>query len=278
MGTDSVRKLGDGTVAPAYAQLASNGEIAPAFQQDLIGNQNTIRPEQVRFAVRGKNSAIQNSRVDLWGGPTALYVFPTVAQQMRIVSSSANDAAAGTGVQRVQISYLDDEYRTQSEIVALNGTTPVNTQATNILRINSMHAVAVGSTTLSAGNISLQAIGGDTTFAYMFAGENTARQAVFTIPAGMQGYISHWQTSSGSANNHFCQMTLIATCHENQPWFGVMLAQDEQGTQNGGASITLPIPIPVPEKTDIAIRCVSDAGNANVTGLGSIFGWYEPTL
>lgn len=75
---------------------------------------------------------------------------------MRFVSSSANDTLAGTGIQKIHIHYLDSNYVSHEEIVNMNGTTPANTVATDIFRINSMHATQVGSLEVSAGNISLQ--------------------------------------------------------------------------------------------------------------------------
>lgn len=249
----------------------------PILQQDLIANAaagyGTLKKRGFTF---GRCNDVDDVPRDLWNGPTALYQFPAAAQQMEVVSTSANDAAAGTGARQVFIHYLDNNYAIQSEIVTLNGLTPVLTAALNILRINEVHAWAVGSGRSAAGNISVRAVGGATTYALIEAGSNNAHQAVYTIPAGYWGYASHWQVSSGSSGNHFCWIELLADCHLGVRVPGVMLTQDEQGTQNGGLIITFPTPIPIPEKTDVVLRATSDGGAANVRAMGAILGWFEP--
>lgn len=133
---------------------------------------------------------------------------------MRIVSSSANDTLAGTGMRKVHIHYLDSNYVPHEEIVNLNGLTPVNTVATDIFRVNYMHSQEVGSLAVAAGNVSLQNIGGTVTYSVNQAGFNVARQAIYTVPDGVNGYISHWQASSGATTGtHFTQITLRATQH-----------------------------------------------------------------
>lgn len=255
--------------------IVINNSRLPVLQQDLIGNARGYYPDKVRGFVFGRAPIVNNTRVDLWEGPTATYVFPTVAQRMQVVSTSASDAAAGTGMQKVHIHYLDAAYNVQSEQVTLNGLTPVQTVATNVLRINGFHAIQLGTGGAAAGVVSLQAVGGATTYAVISAGFDSCRQAVYTVPAGVTGYISHWQASSGSSGNHFCQLSLRATSHDGVLWPGVFLVQDEQGSQNGGDHFTLPIPIPIPATTDVKITAVSDNPAANVIALGSIMGWFD---
>lgn len=255
--------------------VAIASDYVPVLQQDLIGNAHNYYPNRIRGFVFGKAPVVNNTRVDLWEGPTTTYVFPTTPIQMQVVSTNANDTAAGTGVQKVHLHYLDTNYNIQSEQVFLNGLTPVLTVATNILRINGFHAVQIGSGGTSAGNISLQAVGGAVTYGFITAGFDTARQAIYTVPAGLNGYISHWQASSGSSGNHFCQIALRATTHDGILYPGVFLVQDEQGSQNGGDHFTLPIPIQIPPKTDVKITAISDNPAAGVIAMGSIMGWFE---
>lgn len=247
----------------------------PFLQQDLIGNVAYPQLNRTRGFVFGRAPVVNNVRVDLWEGPTGTYVFPTVAQRMAVVSTSASDTLAGTGMQKLMIHYLDANYAPQIEIVTLNGLTPVNTTATNILRINSVHATQVGSSGAGVGAISVTNTGGTVTYGFISAGTNTARQAIYTVPANVTGYISHWQASSGSAGNHFCQISLRATTHDNTLWPGVFLLQDEQGSQNNGGDFTLPIPIPIPATTDVKISAISDGVAANVIALGAVMGWFE---
>lgn len=109
--------------------------------------------------------------------------------------------------------------------------------------------------------------------------ENSAQQVIYIIPfvfgkkTGVNNaLIDLWE---GPTGNHFCQTTLRATCHDGILWPGVFLIQDEQGTQNNGQVIGMPIPIPIPPRADVKISAISDASNANVTALGAIMGWFE---
>lgn len=253
----------------------------PLLQQDIIGNTKNYYPNKIRGFTFGRAPDVDNVRVDLWEGslsaygPSTTYVFPTVAQQMTIISTSANDTLAGTGIQKVMIHYLDANYAVQTETVNMNGLAAVNTVATNILRINSVHAVQVGTGGAAAGNIALTNTAQTITYAFINTGGNTARQAVYTVPAGVTGYISHWQASSGSSGAHFCQTTLRATTHDGVLWPGVFLVHDETGTQNSGTVMNFPIPITIPAMTDVKLSAISDGGAANVIALGAIMGWFE---
>lgn len=244
-----------------------------------IGNTQYGNPRRIRGFVFGRRTGIGNTWVDLWEGPTAEYVFPTAPMQMQVVSTSANDTAAGTGVQRISITYLDNLYNRQVEEVTLNGTTPVLTVATNILRINSTHSVAVGTNRTAVGNVSVQAVGGATTYAFITSGGNYARQAVYTVPEGGTAYVAQWQLSSGSSSGtHFTEVALVATCHDGQYIPGVFIVQDEHGCLNGGDIVNYPILIPLPQFTDIRVRAISDASNANVTAMSGAFGFFDTLI
>ena len=148
----------------------------PLLQPDLIGNTKNYYPTKARGFVFGRAPDVNNVKVELWGGPTGTYVFPAAAQQMRIVSTSAADTLAGAGIQKVLVHYLDVNYAIQAETLSLNGVTPVNTVATNILRINGIHAVQVGTGGAAAGAISLTNLAGSVTYGFITLGDNTARQ------------------------------------------------------------------------------------------------------
>lgn len=266
---------GNATVPFVEHTSGRTGMTLP-LQQDLINNPNSLQSTRTFGYVYGRNNLVQNVRCDLWEGPTCLYVFPAAAQQMTVSSSSASDAAGGTGCRTVYIHYLDNLYAIQTEIVTLNGVTPVNTVATNILRINSFHCGSIGSGGTTAGNISVKNLGATVTYAYMSAGFDTARQAIYTVPAGVYGYISHWQASSGTVTGtHFTQVSVRATSHDGVLLPGVYLLVDEVGTLNGGSNITLPTPIRMPATSDVKMSAVSDAANANAVVSGAIMGWFE---
>src|SRR5659263_687910 len=88
-------------------------------------------PNHFSHSSFGRTFSVNQTEVELWevGGA---YKFPGNPMRMQIVSSSSNDGSSGPGARQVDIHYLDNNYAEQTELITLNGTTPVNTIATNI--------------------------------------------------------------------------------------------------------------------------------------------------
>lgn len=100
------------------------------------------------------------------------YVFPSSAVTMSVVS----DNVADTGISLL-ISGLDANYTALTEVVTVNGTTPVVT-TNSFYRINDaviLAGNAVGAITISNGG---------TTYAKILAGTGRDQKAVYTVPAG----------------------------------------------------------------------------------------------
>lgn len=84
------------------------------------------------------------------------YAEPAANAQRSLASSSASDTAAGTGARQVRVTYYDATLATRaSEVVTLNGTTPVNLVATAVCFIEKMEVVAVGAGGGNAGTVTL---------------------------------------------------------------------------------------------------------------------------
>lgn len=84
------------------------------------------------------------------------YTEQSTNAQRSIASANVNDTAAGTGAQQVTITYFDQTGAgPYTEVVTLNGTTGVNTVATNICFIEKMQVTRVGSSGSNTGVITL---------------------------------------------------------------------------------------------------------------------------
>lgn len=117
----------------------------------------------VRRVTRLGQTTIAGSGVaanDLWANG-GIYPWMTAATSLEVVSSSANDTAAGTGAQSIIVSGLDVAGNEISVTVATNGTTaiPLGTQ---FYRINSVGIGAVGSGLRNLGTITVRDVGGGT--------------------------------------------------------------------------------------------------------------------
>lgn len=85
-----------------------------------------------------------------------VYTPQTNAVQRSLGSSNANDTLAGTGAQKVKITYYDDTCSGPfTDTISLNGTTAVNTNQTNIAFIEKMEVIQVGSDGTNNGTITL---------------------------------------------------------------------------------------------------------------------------
>jgi len=232
------------------------------------------------FYVYGKNNDVDNVKEVVWPGPAGLggaYVFPATPIQMQVVSTSAQDGVAGTGVLIVDIHYLDTNYASQYTRVTLNGVGAVNTTPTNILRVNAFYANSVGTTGAAVGNISLQSVGRATTYGYIPAGDNNAPQAVYSVPAGKTAYITWWDVSAGvDTGNHYTQFSFVCdVTMDGTRNAGVMIEHDMLGCLNGSTHAEASVPFGIPEKSDIVIKAISDAAAANCMTTTHFHGWLE---
>jgi hypothetical protein len=230
--------------------------------------------------VTGFNGDVDNVREDLWdNGGT--YVFPAnTGIRMRIVSSSISDAGdpVGTGALTVDIHYLDAAGESQEEQLTLNGTTEVLTVATNIRRIIDFHVKTVGTNRTAVGNISLTNTAGNVTYAVIPAGNNRARQAVYTVPLGKKLFVNAlWGGSGAVSGAHYCEIMLRATCDviESELLPGVFNHKTGLVVLNGASSVYFPIPITFPALADVKLTALSDASNASVVVSGGFSGWLE---
>jgi hypothetical protein len=134
-----------------------------------------------RVAALG-STAVSAANTDVWRGGI-LYPFKTTATLMEVVSSSANDTAAGTGAQTVLVQGLDANYNEVQETVIMNGTTAV-AMVNTYIAINTCFVTATGSGFTNAGDISIRDTGGGTVRQIIQAGYSFARSSVYTVPAG----------------------------------------------------------------------------------------------
>jgi len=240
--------------------------------KEKIGGKRVLR-------LFGRNTDVDNVRETVWsvGGE---YVFPSSAIQMVIVSTSASDTSGGVGANTVELHYLDNNYEERDEYITLNGLTPVNTVATNILRVYKLHVLTVGSNGVAVGNIALKNLAGTVTYAQIPATFNISFDCIFTVPLGYTYYVTSWKISCGNSNgNRYGEFYLRATCHDDEGTVeynsGVFHVWDTIGVQDGAFKTVYNLPLRFVEKTDIIVDVVSDSGTANAICLSTIGGYLE---
>ena len=226
------------------------------------------------FRILGYNGAVGTTEEDLWsvGGG---YVFPAAGQRMEVVSGDAADDGdpVGTGVRTVQIHYLDSSYEEQYETVTLNGITAVPTVADDILRINGMHTVTVGSGGVAAGNIDIINLSDTPIYGRIPVGGNSSLDCIWTVPAGKEAYIVQWTVGSAGGNKDTRFLLKTTSSIEGVLTSGIFQRQDIIIVEDSALSIPFLIPVKIPATADVKISVVSAANAAIATG--KIVGWYE---
>jgi hypothetical protein len=122
------------------------------------------------------------ANTDVWEGG-GLYPFQAAATVLEILSASASDTAAGTGARTFTITGLDNNFNPISEVITLNGVTPVQT-VNSYRRVNGLVIASAGSGNTNAGDVTLRVTGAGATQALARAGYGYAKQAVYTVPTG----------------------------------------------------------------------------------------------
>jgi len=216
------------------------------------------------FSKMGSATPVNATEVDMWSPATA-YVFPTVAQQMEVVSSNAADAAEGTGVRTVKIWYLDSNFVEKTDIVTLNGATPVATNATDIYRINNFWAYTAGTGLKAAGNIDIRHLDNTPIYSRIGTGQTRARNAMYTVPEKTKLFVSQLAYSTTSSTDRNSQFVFRSTYNSKEGSVGsIFYPYSEIGTQDGTVIVHYDVPMVFPAGNDIKVSAIAVANAACV--------------
>ena len=170
---------------------------------------------------------------DVWhGDDTSVTIPPSSGEPMEIVCASSDDISGGIGVQELEVHYLDSAGITQSEIVVTNGLTPVDTVAEDIMFVQDIHAISVGSNGVSVGDIHIRSKNeaGNPVYNMLLAGGNMSLTINKMVPAGKTLYITHWDASGGGKQP--VTIRLRTTDHHGKLLTGVFLFKDTVNLEN----------------------------------------------
>lgn len=187
------------------------------------------------------------------------------------------DKSAHTGALAVGIQYLDANYTRRGEIVVLNGTTPVDTVGTGLLRINDMRVIGTGSNNKPVGNISLRNTAGTTTYSHITLGYNMARDGFYTVPANLTLYIVQMTPGFGYAANqtHYARIYLRANKDTIQSFNmgSIFYPFAEVVCANTSTPVEFVSPLVFPQRTDIRVSGIA----STATGIATVAlrGWME---
>jgi hypothetical protein len=176
--------------------IASDQSLFPVY---LVPNP-TITP------TISEGSTVTSAQADV--NKTA-YTQQSSDAQRSIVSSNASDTSAGTGLRTLKITYYDSTLAGPfTETLTLNGTTAVNTVATNICFIEKIEGLTMGSSGGNVGTISLKAAaaGAGATIGTIATFDNKTFWAFHYIPAGKTCNLQKITIAAGQASGATFQL------------------------------------------------------------------------
>lgn len=267
--TDTYKGLHFNDVAP---QICSQDYLLALSEGDIAGH--------TPFSKFGRVSGVNAAAVDVWageGGTASVYVFPSAAQTMNVVSSSANDDEGNTGIEKIMLVGLDTNYAEISEEVTLNGTTAVETTA-SFLRINSCYATQVGTNGSAVGAITVKNTAGTPntiTYSTISAGLTACRQLIYTVPAGLTLYITSLTVGSGAGGNAIKINAITFTPKYRLFGKTFFLPAGEWLTLNSSQVRPLEMPESFSEKTDIKMTVQGDYSSGGTVCIAAVRGWTE---
>jgi len=192
-----------GALPPSVAQVGgSDGSTLRALLTDTTGRV-VIAPASASATTAGfvTGDVVLTNTGNVVVRRTTLTEQTSNAQRS-IVSSSANDTSAGTGARQVKITYYTSAgVGPNTEVVAMNGTTAVNTVSTTICYVEKIEVISVGSTGSNVGSITLKAAtaGTGATIMTMNATDNTVYLGLHYVPSGKTCYITGISIGSNSS-------------------------------------------------------------------------------
>lgn len=220
-----------------------------------------------KYVAIGRNATVGTTLEEIFGYDSAMdwnTVLPTAAA-MDVSSSSANDAAAGTGARKVRIYGVDGDFAYITEDITLNGQTKV-TGVKTFLRVFGAKVIESGSGRVNAGDIHIvkTGTGGSYTggvpgtltsaIAKILAGWGNTGNGNFTTPAGETWFLEKLILSSRGAA---CTILVQVQDFANENTL-ITLQSYEVGA--GATEQVLP-DIFFSEKQDIRIRALSVGGS-----------------
>lgn len=196
---------------------------------------------------------------------------PTDGIQMEVVSTNVNDTVAGSGAQKVEIEYLTKTtWIKKTDVVDMDGQTAVDTDATDIYRINKFRVVQGNP---AAGTITLKSTDAATLYAQIDQYETFFERAIQYIDTGYQGVVT--DIILGCATNGGVTWRLFISDEDEDT--GEVVTRGRLSVSVADDTLHLPIKLPLkvanPNGKRIAIGLAVQGAVANQTGTGTIRGY-----
>lgn len=195
--------------------------------------------------IYGYQPVVGTSFIPVWENATT-YTYPVAAMTMYLVGTDSDTA-------KVRIDGLDGAYNAISEVVTLNGTTPVATTK-QFFRVNGMQVTSGN----PAATVTLQNVGGTVVYAKILTGVGRTQAALYTVPAGHTFYLARVNVYTSLNGNDY-------VTYQNRTVSSTgVVTLTQQAPFPTSYEARRVFPRPFLEKTDIQLQCKVQTGTGAV--------------
>lgn len=181
------------------------------------------------------------------------------AQKLKLVSSSASDAPAGTGVQTVRIGGLSSAGLRLYEQIDLKGTTTIVT-TNSFSQIDTVYSIATGISGGAVGTVTVSGSNTDNTaYAQIGATFNSWRSGRFFSDTKAVAYIDAW-TFSGYTNAVRGQLRVDST----QSTLYALVTRASVIVNNQAIQLLFPVPIHSQKQGLVMVRGMAKSENTEI--------------
>ncbi len=205
---------------------------------------------------------------DIWP-PGGVYPWQTGVVALEVVSTDANDTAAGTGARSIKIDVLDSNWQPATLTLATAGTGASAPTSAVVRRINRACVGDVGTYGgTNVGALTIRVSGGGATLAQIDADAGQTLMTMYTVPAGHTAYLS--RISALVQANKEADVNLVqrqsADDVTGPPYDGARrIVVNMDGLEGPSGSFFYRSLIEIPEKTDIWARATASGTNTKIT-------------
>lgn len=186
----------------------------------------------------GYNEGLTSSYEPIWDGSSA-YTYNSYAQVLRVTSDDSADNTA-----TVEVQGLDSDYNLAYETLTVGG----SDGTTKFLRVFRAIVKTHPTATENAGIITI-ANDSDVALGKILETNGQTLMALYTIPAGKTGYLTHFMGTVDKSNDATFQ---IRTRGHNDN--GIFNVKAQFGTFATPVTYEYEVPLVFPEKSDVEIR------------------------
>ena len=233
--------------------------------------------ERLRVQIANKQAAVVNIQgnapdidtvdppMDLWPYKQ-LYPFPTTDVNLDIVSTSANDTLLGTGAITIIIKGIDTAFDDVTEVINLNGLTPVTT-TNQFYRVNTAFVIAAGSLGVNDGDIHISNSSDASNLGCIQAGYGELSQSVYSVGKGFREvWIQAIHFRAQKRQNSWGEARVkVRSIDPISPWQTKYLLTSSSNGSPDGFSYSNPTIGPIPSNSEIRVEV--DRVDSNDTGL-----------